>query len=67
MRRLKGERDLERDRLVDMVETESADEAERERGLGGGVRSATGLLERRSCSLLALARANTSSATPWLW
>ena len=49
-----------------MVETESTEEAERDRVLRGGAESATGLLERCSCSLLALASASIPSATPAL-
>jgi hypothetical protein len=68
MRRLNGDRDLDRERLVDMVETDSADASERERVSAErrGVPTARGLVERRSRSLLAFASARSSSATPFL-
>lgn len=66
IRRRKGERDLERDRLVEIVATESTDDTDRDRALRGEDASACGLRERRSCSFLALASARTSSATPLL-
>lgn len=69
IRRRKGDRDLLRDLLVEMVETESTDEAERDRVFLGDDGCATGLLDRRSAasaSLFASACASTSSATPLL-
>ena len=66
-RKFEGDLDLDLDLLVEIVDTESAEEAERERDLLEFVGAALGLDDRRSNPLrLASASARTLSTTPLL-